>query len=76
MKIPYFFKFQIVHAALYFFVYAIICFVDWKLHNPFQWIIEAPNETPKYRSTIVGCLIVHQICYWAIYFFSKDMTKK
>lgn len=47
---------------LYFICYIILCFVDWEIYNPYQWILNLPTMGEEKRSQILVGILMWQFC--------------
>lgn len=45
--------FFIVHWTIYFVCYWFVCFVRWKVYNPFQWVYDIPTMDNTERAMLL-----------------------
>lgn len=48
---PYFW----LHTKMYAVAYILVCFVNWKLYNPVQWVINLPDQSMNDRIGVLCC---------------------
>ena len=52
---------NLIFLGFYFVVYFFICFINWKVYNPFWWVNELGNKSEDFRWGVFGLWILSQI---------------
>lgn len=68
---PYFW----LHTRLYTLAYVLACFVNWKIYNPVQWVIDLPQQSNGERFVVLCVFFCWFIAVIAITQISRTLSQ-